>query len=105
MSMRPVTDKAEVSIDFPDKAYMGAFGRDSKFDAHADDQGVMLKLSRPGEDKRVVELHLHHYLFADVLRALAESIRERPPIDDEHRGHIVDAAKALHAALLPRKRR
>ena len=28
----PITDKAEVSIDFPDKFYMGSFGRGSRFE-------------------------------------------------------------------------
>jgi hypothetical protein len=29
MSLHPITDKAEVSVDFPDKAYIGVFGRRS----------------------------------------------------------------------------
>lgn len=36
MSLHPIADKAEVSVDFPDKAYMGSFGRHSQFDAYAD---------------------------------------------------------------------
>ena len=30
---KPVLDKAEVSIDFPDKVYMGSFARGSKVEA------------------------------------------------------------------------
>jgi hypothetical protein len=26
MTLKPITDRAEVAIDFPDKAYMGSFG-------------------------------------------------------------------------------
>ena len=52
--MKPITDKAEVAIDFPDKAYIGAFGRHSGFEVSADAEGVTLKLSRPGDDSRTV---------------------------------------------------
>lgn len=54
MTMRPVADKAEISIDFPDKAYMGSFGRESRFDAVAEADGVALRLARGGEQKREV---------------------------------------------------
>jgi hypothetical protein len=37
MSLHPISDKAEVAVDFPDKAYIGSFGRHSQFDAYADD--------------------------------------------------------------------
>ena len=30
MSLHPIADKAEVSVDFPDKAYLGSFGRHSQ---------------------------------------------------------------------------
>ena len=33
----PITDKAQVSIDFPDKFYVGSFGRNSSLDVTADD--------------------------------------------------------------------
>jgi hypothetical protein len=36
MSLHPISDKAEVFVDFPDKAYIGSFGRHSQFDAYAD---------------------------------------------------------------------
>ena len=49
-SMKPVIDKAEVSIDFPDKAYMGSFGRHSGFEVRADEEEVMLKLAHSGHD-------------------------------------------------------
>jgi hypothetical protein len=35
MSLNPMADKAEVSVDFPDKAYIGSFRRNSQFDAYA----------------------------------------------------------------------
>jgi len=62
MSLHPISDKAEVSVDFPDKAYIGSFGRHSQFDAYADDDSVAVRLVRPGEDRREAD--------ASALRAL-----------------------------------
>ena len=64
MSLHPIADKAEVSVDFPDKAYMGSFGRHSQFDAYADVDSVAIKLVRPGEDRREAVVHLHYGLLA-----------------------------------------
>jgi hypothetical protein len=52
MSLHPIADKAEVSVDFPDKVYIGSFGRHSQFDAYADTDSVAIRLVRPGEDRR-----------------------------------------------------
>jgi hypothetical protein len=52
MSLHPISDKAEVSVDFPDKAYIGSFTRHSQFDAYADDDSVAIRLVRPGESAR-----------------------------------------------------
>ena len=52
MSLHPISDKAEVSVDFADKAYIGYFGRHSQFDAYADADSVAIRLVRPGEDRR-----------------------------------------------------
>ena len=78
--MHPISDKAEVAIDFPDKAYMGGFGRDCSFDARADGDGVMIRLVRTSGEKREAEVHLHHFLFAGILDELEigrASCRER----------------------------
>jgi hypothetical protein len=48
----PITDKAEVSIDFPEKFYMGSFGADSRFDVTTDKEGVHLHLERADDEKR-----------------------------------------------------
>ncbi|MFO1060093.1 MAG: hypothetical protein U1E53_24385 [Dongiaceae bacterium] len=103
MTMKPITDKAEVSIDFPDKAYMGSFGRGSAYEAHADEAGIVLKLARHGGEKRVVELHLHYYLLAEIVAELARSVKHRPPIDTAHREPLQEAVAALQAALEKRK--
>jgi len=51
MSLHPISDKAEVSLDFPDKAYIGSFGRHSQFDAYAEDDSIAVGLVRPGDDR------------------------------------------------------
>jgi len=99
MTVKPITDKAEVSIDFPDKTYIGSFTRHSGLEAEADAEGVALKLVRAGEDRRVVEMHIHHYLFADILEELACAIEARPAIDEAHRGPLMDAARHLARTL------
>jgi hypothetical protein len=97
--MKPITDKAEISIEFPDKAYVGAFGHNSTFDAQSDAEGIKVKLSRPGADHRTAEVFLHYYLFADILTELAQSIAEHPPLDDAHRSDLLEAVRALERAL------
>ncbi len=97
--MHPISDKAEVAIDFPDKAYMGGFGRDCSFDARADADGMMIRLVRTSGEKREAEIHLHHFLFAGILDDLARSLDEREPIDETHRQPLLAAARKLAAAL------
>ena len=41
----PIPDKAQVSIDFPHKFYMGSFGRESRYDVTADEHGVDVVLT------------------------------------------------------------
>ena len=74
MSLHPISDKAEVSVDFPDKAYIGSFTRHSQFDAYADDDSVAIRLVRPGEDRREVVMHVHYGLLADILVEVAKSL-------------------------------
>ncbi|MCX8102646.1 MAG: hypothetical protein RMK81_04305 [Geminicoccaceae bacterium] len=105
MTLKPITDRAEVAIDFPDKAYMGSFGRASAFEAAADAEGVVIRLARSGEEKRKAEIHLHYYLFAGVLADIAAALAARPALDDAHRIPLLEAARALVAALEPRPAR
>ncbi len=97
--MQPVQDKAEVSIDFPDKFYMGSFLRSSKFEARAEGDGLLIKLLRPGAQKRMVALHLHHHLLADILSAWADSLAKQPPMDEDHRETLVEALRQVEKAL------
>ena len=103
--MKPVTDKAEVSIDFPDKTYMGSFGRESGFDVRAEPDAILLKLVRPGEERREVSIHLHYYLFAAILKATAEAMADHEPLDESHTGLLQEGSDALSAAIGGRKSR
>jgi hypothetical protein len=102
MSLHPIADKAEVSVDFPDKAYIGSFGRHSQFDAYADSDSVAIKLVRPGEDRREAVVHLHYGLLAEILVELARSLSSRDPLDEQHRTELSEAANQLAASLEPR---
>jgi hypothetical protein len=97
--MHPISDKGEVAIDFPDKAYMGGFGRECSFDARADADGMMIRLVRTSGEKREAEIHLHHFLFASILDELADSLGKREPIDETHREPLLEAARKLATAL------
>jgi hypothetical protein len=74
MSLHTIADKAEISVDFPDKAYMGSFGRHSQFDAYADVDSVAIRLVRPGEDRREAMVRLRYGLLAETLAELARSL-------------------------------
>lgn len=102
--MKPVTDKAEISLEFPDKLYMGSFGREAAFEVLADAEEVLLKLLRRGKERREFTLHLHYYLLADILAETAEALRAAPPLDDAHRESLQAGAKALADALKRRGR-
>lgn len=102
MTMHPIADKAEVSVDFPDKAYIGSFSRHSQFDAHAEADSVAVRLVRPGEDRREAVIHLHYGLLADILTELARSLTAREPLDELHRSELSEAARRLSASLEPR---
>ena len=95
----PIQDKAEVAIDFPDKVYMGSFSRGSKFEARAENDGLFIKLFRGGEDSREAEMHLHHYLLADILTEWAASLAKAPVTDEAHRDNLRDAIAAIDKAL------
>ena len=97
--MKIITDKAEVAIEFPDKAYMGTFGQTAHFEAAADATGVTLKLQRRDDQKRQLDVHLHHGLFADILEEMAGSFAAQPPIDNAHRQLLLAAARHLVDAL------
>lgn len=96
---KPVIDKAEVSIDFPDKFYHGSFGRSSRYDVKVDDEGVHIALDRPGEEQRHVAFHLHHHLFSGILDSIAEDVAGKDDLSDLHRDRLEEAVANLAQAL------
>jgi hypothetical protein len=105
--MKPITDKAEIAIDFPDKAYVGAFSRHSEFAVTADAEGILIKLVQPGDDRRMAEIHLHYFLLADILAEAAKAISEKGEVlDSSHGEALLAAANQLAKALArPKARR
>ena len=54
---KPITDKAEIALEYPDKLYVGTFERSSQFEAHLDPTGIALILERPGADDVHKSIH------------------------------------------------
>ena len=96
--MQPIADKAEISLDFPDKTYIGAFGRDSRFAISVDGDGILLKLLHGGAQRRLFELHIHPQLMGDMLLALAEQIQAHP-LDGDTKDRLRDGIAAIETAL------
>ncbi len=99
---KPVTGKAEVALEYPDKLYIGTFERSSRFEAHLDPTGIALTLERPGADEvhKSVHMHINFGLFADILRELAATVGRIPRDDVLHHEQLTSAVAALHTALV-----
>lgn len=100
---KPIPDKVEVALEYPDKLYIGTFERTARFDAHLDETGISLSLHRLGaaDTRKSVHMHFHYALFAEILNDLAKTVAAMPPADAAHRDTLRDAAKALYRALDP----
>ena len=99
---KPILDKAEVALEYPDKFYIGTFERSAKFDAHLDATGISLALHNVADavNRKSVRMHINYGLFADILSDLARTVTAMPPDDVMHRETLAGAAQALHAALV-----
>jgi hypothetical protein len=97
--MHPIPDKAEIAVDFPEKLYIGEFGRHSSFDAGTEADGVLIRLTRQGGEKRDTQIHLHYLLFGDILAEIARAVAKQTPIDALHREPLIEAARDLLEAL------
>jgi len=101
---KPIPDKAEIALEYPDKFYVGTFEHSSRFEAHLDPTGLALTLTltRPGAEdvRKSVHMHLNFGLIAGILQELAESIGNLPKDDIAHREQLADAVAKLHAALV-----
>jgi hypothetical protein len=98
---KPMPDKAEVALEYPDKLYIGTFEQSSRFDAHLDRTGISLSLYRGGDaaQRKSIRMHFHYGLFAEILRDLARTVSELPPEDERHRASLREGAEALARAL------
>jgi hypothetical protein len=98
---KPIPDKAEVAIEYPDKLYIGTFERTSRFDAHLDEVGISLSLHRTDADnsRKSVHMHFHYALFAEILHDLAKTAASLPVSHFPHRELVREAARALYVAL------
>jgi hypothetical protein len=98
---KPIPDKAEVAVEYPDKLYIGTFEQTARFDAHLDEAGISLSLHRTGaaDVRKSVRMHFHYALFAEILRDLANTVASLPAAEIAHREALRDAAKALYLAL------
>jgi len=97
---KPVPDKAEVTIEYPDKVYMGTFESTARYDAHLDEAGVSITLRAGAADTRKsVHIHLHWALFSEILRDMAKAVSSLPAADATHRADLCDGTKALYRAL------
>src|ERR1700694_941420 len=96
---KPIPDKAEVAVEYPDKLYIGTFAQTARFDAHLDEAGISLSLHRMGAEdvRKSVRMHFHFALFAEILRDLATTVKAVPPDDIAHRTALRDAAKGARA--------
>jgi hypothetical protein len=97
--MKSISDKAEISVDFPDKTYMGSFGREAAFDVKVEADEVMLRLVRGGAERREIAVHLHYYLLADVLKEIGQGLAGHDFLDESHREAMAKGVAALAAAL------
>jgi hypothetical protein len=98
---KPISDKAEVALEYPDKLYIGTFERTSRFDASVDSTGIALTLERPGAEdvRKSVHMHINFGLFADILRELASTVGRIPKDDILHHDQLAQAVTELHRAL------
>jgi hypothetical protein len=98
---KPLPDKAEVALEYPDKLYIGTFDRSSRFEAHLDATGLSLTLERVGDtdSRKTVHLHLNYGLVAEILLDVARTVTKLPADDIAHREALSEAAAALNKAL------
>jgi hypothetical protein len=105
----PISDRAEIAIEYPDKLYVGTFERSSRFEVHVDPTGVLLTLEHPGTDdvRKSIRMHLNFGLFADILRDLASTVGRIPKDDILHHDRSAQAVTVLQRALvgIPTKNR
>jgi hypothetical protein len=98
--MKPILDRAEIALEYPDKFYSGTFERTSRFEAAFDSVGLGLVLERPGDPdvRKSVHLHINYGLLADIFAQLAATAG-RIPVDEPHREMLIEQLSALDRAV------
>jgi hypothetical protein len=98
---KPIPDKAEIALEYPDKLYIGTFEQTANFDAHLDASGISLSLHHAGavDVRKTVRMHFHYALSAEILRDLAKTAASLPAADVAHRDALRDAARTFYVAL------
>ena len=101
---KPISDKAEIALEYPDKLYVGTFERSSRFQAHLDPTGIALILEHPGaaDVRKSIHMHINFGLFADILHELALTVGRIEKDDIMHRDQLTQAVAELHQALIHR---
>ena len=96
---KPIPDKAEIVLEYPEKFYVGTFERSARFDAHFDDKGASLLLDHPGDvdARKSVHLHVHYALLADILSSLTRTVSAIPTDHDVR--DLAEVARGLYEAL------
>ena len=98
---KPIPDKAEVALEYPDKFYVGTFAHSSRFEVRLEATGLALMLERPGaeDERKSIHIHLNWGLLAAVLGEIAANIDSMPKDDILHRDQMREAVAALNRAL------
>jgi hypothetical protein len=98
---KPIPDKAEIALEYPDKLYVGTFEHTSRFEAHLDPTGFSLILERLGDEevRKSIHMHINFGLFASILSELASTVGRIPKNDIVHRDQLARATAELHEAL------
>src|SRR5215471_4562334 len=96
----PISDRAEVALEYPDKFYSGTFERSSRFEALLDATGVLLVLEHPGSEdvRKSVHIHINYGLLADILQQLSSQVSNIRP-DEVHRDLLRRAVTALERSI------
>jgi hypothetical protein len=99
MTMKPITDMAEVAIDFPEKTFIGTFSQSSAYEVTAGREGVTLKLVRTAGQRRTIEISLHYHLLAEMLEEAARELGDKHLPDEVNRRVLLRAVETLRTAV------
>ena len=96
---RPLSDKTEIVLDYPDKVLIGTFGQADQCHARFDANDVLLTLQRSDDSGacRFMGLKLEPQVLADILSELAASVSSTAA-PKANRAVLREAADALARA-------